>query len=107
MRRVILFSTAIGLTLLISACGRYGFGCGEGWGTMMDFGYFGYGGMFMGMLLIVILIAAVIYFIVREARPKADQRLPGETPLDILKRRYAKGEIAKDEFEKVKKDLEV
>src|SRR4030042_4191847 len=107
MRRLTTVMIAIGLTLLLSACGRYGFGCGEGWGSMMDFGYFGYGGMFMGMLLIVILVAVVIYFIIREARPKADQRLSGETPLDILKRRYAKGEIAKDEFEKVKKDLEV
>ena len=106
MRRLAQIAAAIGLMLLISACGRYDFGCGEGWGSMMDFGYFGYGGMFMGMLLIVIVVAAVIYLFVREARPKADYRLSGETPLDILKRRYAKGEITKDEFEKMKKDLE-
>ena len=29
-----------------------------------------------------------------------------ETPLDILKRRYAKGEVTKNEFEQMKKDLE-
>ncbi|MEJ2184105.1 MAG: SHOCT domain-containing protein [Nitrospirota bacterium] len=28
-----------------------------------------------------------------------------ETPLDILKKRYAKGEIGKEEFETMKKDL--
>ncbi|OHE23931.1 MAG: hypothetical protein A2Z43_04490 [Syntrophobacterales bacterium RBG_19FT_COMBO_59_10] len=73
---------------------------------MMDFGYFGYGGMFMWMVFIVILVVAVIYLFVREARTKADYRPSSETPLDILKKRYAKGEIAKDEFERMKKDLE-
>ena len=106
MRRLTLVVIAIGLTLLLSACGRYDFGCGEGWGSMMDFGYFGYGGMFMWMVFIIILVAVAVYWLVRETRTKADHRLSGETPLDILKKRYAKGEITKDEFERMKKDLD-
>ena len=106
MKILKLFVIAIGLTLLISGCGRYGFGCGEGWGPMMNFGYFGYGGMFMGMLLIVILVAAVIYWLAREAKSKTNGPSSGETPFDILKKRYAKGEITKEEFERMKNDLE-
>lgn len=106
MRRLTLVVAAIGLTLLLSACGRYDFACGEGWGSMMDFGYFGFGGMFMGMVFIVILVAVAVYWLVRETRAKKEGQAPGENPLDILKKRYAKGEMTKEEFERVKKDLE-
>ncbi|MEW6568519.1 MAG: SHOCT domain-containing protein [Chloroflexota bacterium] len=30
---------------------------------------------------------------------------PGDSPLDILRRRYARGEITKDEYEAMKRDL--
>jgi putative membrane protein len=105
MRKVTLFTAMIGLTLLITACGPYGFGCGDGWRPMMHFAYFGYGGMFMGMLLIVILVVAAIYWFAREAKSKP-KSLSGETPLDILKKRYAAGEITKEQFESMKKDLD-
>ena len=35
-----------------------------------------------------------------------NQTKENETPIDILKIRYAKGEISKEEFEEKKKDLE-
>jgi putative membrane protein len=31
---------------------------------------------------------------------------PGETPLGILQRRYASGEITKEQFEQIRRDLE-
>ena len=66
---------------------------------------FGYGGMYMGMIFLIVLIAAAIWWFTKGAGSKDYGRLPGETPLDILKKRYAKGEITKDEFEKDEKGL--
>ncbi|WP_339790123.1 SHOCT domain-containing protein [uncultured Imperialibacter sp.] len=34
------------------------------------------------------------------------QRTKKETPLDLLKKRYAKGEISKEEYEDIKKSLQ-
>ncbi|SHM89705.1 putative membrane protein [Cyclobacterium lianum] len=34
------------------------------------------------------------------------QRMKKETPLDLLKKRYAKGEISKEEYEDIKKTLQ-
>ena len=65
--------------------------------------------MFMPILWFVI-IGLCLYFIFsrRGARkPWESGRSPeGETALDILKKRYAKGEISKDEFEQMKRDIQ-
>jgi putative membrane protein len=75
----------------------YGYGPYGQWGMMGP-----YGGIFMWILFLVIL-ALVVYLVVRWSKPSGAGT--GETPLDILKKRYAKGEITKDEFEQKKKDL--
>lgn len=75
-----------------------------GWGHMT--GYGGYGGTFMWLILIII-AGVVIYFILE--RNKQTRRMEDstrESPLEILKRRYAKGEINREEFERLKKDIE-
>ena len=78
-------------------------GYGE-WGSIMHYG-FGYGGMFMWIIFLIV-IGLLIYFIVQANKAKGSMSIQKETPLDILKRRYAKGEIVKEEFERMKKDLE-
>jgi len=72
-----------------------------GYGQMMDFGY---GGIIMWAVF-VILIVVIVYIIAQSAKSKTSKSTEGEKPLEILKKRYARGEITKDEFDKIRKDL--
>ena len=69
---------------------------------MMD----GFLGMGYGWIVWLIIIAVIIWVIFQF---KGDSRghyyKSSESPLDILKKRFANGEINKDKFEKMKKDL--
>jgi putative membrane protein len=66
---------------------------------------YGYGGGFM-WLIVVVLAGVAIYFMLQASKSKGSDGPAAETPLDILKKRYAKGEIDKEEFDRRKKDLE-
>ena len=66
-----------------------------------------------GMFVFPLIMLFIILIIVVSLLGKGDSRLPlqdpnrysGESAIDILKKRYAKGEITKNEFEQMKKDL--
>ena len=82
----------------------YGWGPGMmGWGPM---GWFGP----LGMILFWVLMVLVIVLLIRGFRTsKGSARESGpaaESALDILKKRYARGEINKEEYLEKKKDLE-
>jgi len=66
-------------------------------GHMISFGYRG----IFSCLIFIVLISVIIYLVLKNSKLKKQK----ETPLDLLKRRYAKGEITKDEFDSIKKDL--
>lgn len=58
------------------------------------------------IVLIVIVIVIVIYFVVKSGTFEGTGISQTETPLEVLKKRYAKGEISKEAFDIMKKDLE-
>lgn len=60
--------------------------------------------MFPSLIFLVVLIFVPLFFWQRGCPFKTRQE-ESETALEILKRRYAKGEVPKEEFEQIKKDI--
>ncbi len=75
------------------------------------------GGMFLGwvfLLLFLVLIGSVlgggIWLLSRSGssgpvRTQQSRETPGEDPLEILRRRYARGEITREEYQSMREDL--
>lgn len=73
----------------------------NGYGSMMDF----WGGHFVTWILFFVAVAVVVYFIVKLSQNQTPPAPPHESALDILKKRYARGELTKEQFDQIKKDL--
>ena len=75
---------------------------GIGWGTTCGTAYGGLGGWW-SLIFWGGLIALVIWGIMRLTR--RNDSATRHDPLDVAKGRYARGEVSREEFEQIKKDL--
>lgn len=77
---------------------------------MWPYGYGGWGWMIGGWAMMVVFWGLAIFGIVVLVRylggasgPSCSAR--AETPLEVLRRRYAAGELTKEQFEQMKRDV--
>jgi len=73
----------------------------EGWHMMEGWNM---GGGFLMWLFWILVIGVVVYLLVNFSKRQGPETK--ETPLDILKKRYARGEISQEEYTQMKHDLE-
>lgn len=101
---LLLFTLSAATSAYAHYGGGYGFGPGMmGWGFGHGMGWFG---PIIMIAFWVVLIIGIVYLIRWIAGSTGSGSSSGhEAPLDILKKRYARGEISKEEFEQMKKDL--
>jgi putative membrane protein len=98
------FRFMVSLLFLLAVVSGCGCGMWPNGGRMLNFGCGG-NSMFMGLLFLAV-IGILIYFFIQASKSGKFSGSSTETPLEILKKRYAKGEIGKEEYEKIKQDLQ-
>lgn len=61
--------------------------------------------MFLWWALVALAVVWLVRYAARNAGDRPGVGRVGESALDILKKRYAKGEITKKEFDEMRKDI--
>jgi len=74
-----------------------------GWGWWG--GWFGWIFMIIFWALVIVGLIFLVKWLVSFSRSRGQYERGSDSALDILKQRYAKGEINKEEFDQKKKDL--
>jgi putative membrane protein len=108
---IIIGSIIVGLAIIVPLI----IGLVSGWGyygswRMMGPGMMGgYGFMWFTPILWIVILGLIIWAIVAAVGRPGESRSQGsaktDSALEILKQRYARGEIGKEEYEQKRKDL--
>jgi putative membrane protein len=108
-RLILTLAVALGCAAPVGALAQEPPGPGFGPYMMWDGGWHGW---FFGPIMMIVFIAFAVVVVVLLVRwlggpghGAAWHGPPGKTPLDILKERYARGEIDKQEFEERRRVL--
>lgn len=77
--------------------GRRGFGWSPWWGVLM---------MFVWMLAIVGVVLVIAWLVRQGTRASGGQGEAADRALEILRERYARGEISREQFDEMRRNLE-
>jgi len=69
-----------------------------------DFGIMGYGMLILGFIFWILVLAGLV-LLIKYLWEGGGAKRGEESALEVLKKRYVRGEISKEEFEEKKKDL--
>jgi putative membrane protein len=104
MNKKLMYMVAGLLVAVPAALFAWGGQCYNGWFGGPHMGQFFGGGLFMWITTIIV-IALLAFFGVKYFQTRNSDPARTESPLDIAKSRYARGEITKEQFDALKKDL--
>lgn len=81
----------------------------DGYGHMMDWSAWSSGFMFIYPLFWILIIGGFIFLLIKgfASVHKRKHEEQSKSALEIIKERYARGEINKDKFEEMRKDIGV
>jgi putative membrane protein len=94
------------LPLVFGAISGWQYG---GWGMMGPGMMSGFGWMWLMPVFWIVVLGLIIWAVVAAVRGSSESRSSGsskaDSALEVLKKRYARGEINKEEYEEKKRDL--